>query len=186
MVLNLGLETVKGAQSFSQSLAPRPVFYWRIRMSEKRKRYPIACPECGNIFQRLKKQVNAVVRRSGKWNCKRCVLVRRNKSMSKRILGDTWIVEGRIWEKSESGWKKRSRLVVERRIGRKLNPDEIVHHINGNKRDDEFENLMLLSRGEHTTLHCLGRMVSRETRSKISKSRTNYYSKRRNNVKSMA
>lgn len=38
-------------------------------------------------------------------------------------------------------------------IGRKLNKDEVVHHINEDKLDNRIENLQLMTRGEHSKLH---------------------------------
>lgn len=46
------------------------------------------------------------------------------------------------------------RLVVETNIGRYLNQDEVVHHINGNTSDNRIENLQLInSQAEHAALH---------------------------------
>lgn len=46
------------------------------------------------------------------------------------------------------------RIVAEEIIGRKLQPGEVVHHIDGNKKNNDPSNLMVLSsQKEHARLH---------------------------------
>ena len=47
------------------------------------------------------------------------------------------------------------RIIMQEYLGRKLNSNEIVHHINGNKSDNRIENLQVMSRSEHAKLHGL-------------------------------
>ena len=44
-------------------------------------------------------------------------------------------------------------VMMEQRIGRCLDRDEVVHHIDHNKQNNDISNLILMSRAEHMKLH---------------------------------
>lgn len=60
--------------------------------------------------------------------------------------------EGKTYEKTYG--RHTHRIVAERMLGRELRPGEVVHHIDGNKRNNDPKNLMVFpSQKEHAEWH---------------------------------
>jgi len=51
------------------------------------------------------------------------------------------------------GYVLEHRIIMENHLGRLLTPDEIIHHINENKKDNRIENLQITTQTEHAHNH---------------------------------
>lgn len=107
------------------------------------------CAECGNLFHPL--------RTSSKYCSNPCRWANNgghNKKKESWWINSKGYVEGKIWIDEHTQIQvKKQRWIMEQHLGRKLKPNEDVHHINEIKTDNRLSNLELLTHGEHTTLH---------------------------------
>lgn len=54
-----------------------------------------------------------------------------------------------------SGMVMAHRIIIENHIGRLLDSDEVVHHLDGDTKNNNVDNLIVLSRSDHAKLHRL-------------------------------
>lgn len=66
--------------------------------------------------------------------------------------------------KGSDGYIFEHRIMMEQEIGRFLNKNEVVHHLNEVKHDNRIENLELMTKGKHTKLHHVGASRSGKTK----------------------
>ena len=62
---------------------------------------------------------------------------------------------------SADGYVMKHTLVMERHIGRFLREDEVVHHVNRIRDDNQLKNLRLMTKKEHQSMHMRERHAER-------------------------
>lgn len=89
---------------------------------------------------------------------------------------------------NKHGYVLLHRIIMENHLGRVLNTNEVVHHIDGNKKHNIIENLQVLTNSEHVKLHaskgrtmvklkcpeCGREFIREKVRTYLTKNRGNY------------
>jgi len=110
-----------------------------------------ACPQCGKQFYTTKRTFCSV-------ECARTFrkAARPRKAVipKVRIPSEWWYENGyKVIRLGPRRFIKEHIQIMQNHIGRKLQPGEVVHHINGIKDDNRIENLMLMTAGQHSSYH---------------------------------
>jgi len=100
----------------------------------KRRGQSFECAKCGSSFYRRPAEQDA-----RNLYCSRdCYMADRDHNKSYKKIGERHL----------------HRIVAEKKLGRKLRPKEVVHHIDGNKRNNSPRNLAVLkNQSEHAKIH---------------------------------
>lgn len=102
------------------------------------------CLNCGSEFVVVSRH------KDKKFCCTKCATDNRRNKKRTATLGSNGYKY--VWFANGSG-QKEHRFIIEQIIGRKLDRDEVVHHIDGNRSNNDISNLVVMSRGEHSALH---------------------------------
>lgn len=126
------------------------------------------CLNCGNEFKRWNGRPNS------KFCCRRCSILYRykqDKDLGKKLTekahqsiksgvespnwkGGKHLRRGYVIQTYAPNKRKEEHiLIAEKMMGRKLRKNEVVHHINGITSDNRNINLLVMTRGQHTSLH---------------------------------
>ncbi len=121
----------------------------QIKYKRKGKTYCRSCSNKINGINKKGKKINRVKKGKRKEQSP-------NWKGGKYISSDGYLMIYTKERTSKSGWdcyKKEHTLKMEEKIGRNLTKKDRVHHINGNKLDNDIDNLYLCTEPQHRIAH---------------------------------
>lgn len=136
------------------------------------KKLDAECDCCGKQYKVIyRNYLKSQIKRdnSGETFCSKCAVSKSNQNRKGNgkdyyISGDGYKMVRTGDKQNGIGWRaysKEHKVVIEQYIGRKLKKGEVVHHIDGNKLNNNLSNLFLCSghtehRVAHTSLESVG------------------------------
>lgn len=126
---------------------------WQNSLWVPKHRKNITCLTCRKIVNRKK----SVVEKSNKHFCSSSCYRKVGGNNPRWKGGKTFDRDGYVTLWMPSGKIKEHRLVIEKRLGRKLRKNEVVHHKNENKSDNRACNLQIMTASEHARFHRLNK-----------------------------
>jgi len=156
MKIYLARQIIYCAENFVYTVGRIPLFPFKGTYSY--------CPECRSKFELNEYQRSGIRKNKYKeiFCSHKCQLKRNHKKYNKQIGIDNRfkISETKLkaFEGISTHYRKvmgvhEHRTIAEIKLGRKLRKGEIVHHKNGDKRDNRISNLQVMTQSEHARLH---------------------------------
>lgn len=112
-----------------------------------------SCAVCSTIFHAPAWVIRDTARNSGRYCSSACK--KASGRGVERVVGTTYVRKDgyRTIKVGIRRYQLEHRLVMETALGRPLQSDEEVHHLNGDKLDNRLENLILVGHVEHQAYH---------------------------------
>lgn len=120
----------------------------------------LTCVICGNSFSVIPSRV----RKGAKYCSYRCHQIGEGRKGG-NIRGDQLKKSSKKKTYEKESGVHRHRLRMEEKLGRKLKQGEVVHHKDGNKFNNNDDNLILLkNQSEHTKIHINDMLAKRKVK----------------------
>lgn len=128
-------------------------------MSPPRKGKNFICIECGEEFYR---SLADIKRNRTRFCSRKCAGVVHRGNNNYNWNGG-YSIDEKGYKRIHIGnsYQYEHRLVMEKFLGRKLLPSEIVHHLDHNKTNNKIENLEILSQSQHMKEHLKDKYLDR-------------------------
>lgn len=126
-------------------------------MPAKKPYAKLKCLQCGSEFEVM--PYRAATAKYCSWVCGQKAKAIRSRDLN----ADKWRFQGEGKTYTKYYGKHMHRVVAETvLLGRSLKPGEIVHHIDGNKLNNDPGNLRVMTQSEHVRLHHAEMLVARK------------------------
>ena len=130
----------------------------------------VQCAQCNNSITKFPSLIGN--RKYGNFCNKDCLGLFRTAKLTGSLAANfkTGGIEERNYFLVQAPWHPRKtkdnyiylhRLIVEAKLGRFLEDNEIVHHIDGNHENNHWDNLQVMTQAEHAKEHILDGTIKR-------------------------
>ena len=117
----------------------------KCRDEARKKGKNVKCKNCGKEFYTTRNECCS----------EKCSREYIKKNYKHKLYMENGYLAGYEKDYNKKGNYKLHRKTMEDYLGRKLNDNEIVHHIDGNKLNNDISNLQVMTRSEHSRYHRL-------------------------------